>query len=407
MLFYEMKKIFSRTGGRIAGLLLLLTLSVTCYFAIIGVRYVDETGKTTTGRLAIQKLREAKKAWEGPLTEEKIRQVIEENARIMRTEEARSKDAVKNDIAYGWRQGFSDIRQLLVYSYCSFREYDYYRPDSLRAADAPSFYENRTKHLKEWLDSEEGDVFSDQEKAFLIRKYDAVKTPFWYAYADGWRQLLEFVPTIQMLTVLILAFLTADIFSEEFRLKTDAVFYTAYHGRGKAAQTKLAAGFLLVTGVYWGMFLLYSGIVLAFLGADGANCPIQCGPGWKSFYNITYLQEYLLTAAGGYVGSLFLSLLVMLVSAVTRSNVVAVTIPFAVIFLPSFLGDIRAEGMGKVLTLLPDQLLQLNRTVNLFSLYDTGAKITGAVPVLFFLYTILALAEVPFLLRSCKRAQVR
>lgn len=69
---------------------------------------------------------------------------------------------------------------------------------------------------------------------------------------------------------------------------------------------------------------LYSGIVLAVLGTGGADCAIQGGfAGWKSFYNITYLQDFLLTIWGGYLGNLFLLFLSMLMSAKTHSKALA------------------------------------------------------------------------------------
>ena len=110
---------------------------------------MNETGETEHGIAAAEKLRERKKEWTGLLTEEKIRQVIEANTAINQTEESRSADIRKNNIAYGWKQCFSDIRILLVYSYGEFRDYDYYLPDSLVPEDAPLFYMNRTKHLKD------------------------------------------------------------------------------------------------------------------------------------------------------------------------------------------------------------------------------------------------------------------
>jgi len=82
-------------------------------------------------------------------------------------------------------------------------------------------------------------------------------------------------------------------------------------GWDRAAQAKLKAGFCLVTGIYFAAFLLYSGIVLAYLGADGFNLAVQADhSGWKCFYHITVWQKYLLIAAGGYIGCLFLSFFV-------------------------------------------------------------------------------------------------
>lgn len=75
----------------------------------------------------------------------------------------------------------------------------------------------------------------------------------------------------------------------------------------------------------------YSLVVLGCLGSQGGNVMIQTGFWhWKSFYNITYMQLYLLTVVAGYIGTVFCLFLSMLVSAKTHTAVVAVTIPFAV-----------------------------------------------------------------------------
>ena len=179
MVYYEMKKIFSKTSGRIAVICLIGLLIVVCGFAVSGVSYMNAQGEKENGVAAVRKLREVKKEWSGPLTEEKIGEVIAANLAVNNTEEYRSRDIRKSDIAFGWKQGFSDIRMLLVYAYGAFRDYDYYRPDSLVPEDAEAFYANRTAHLKEWLDTEAKDQFSEEEKAFLVEKYQEFKAR-WY-----------------------------------------------------------------------------------------------------------------------------------------------------------------------------------------------------------------------------------
>lgn len=94
------------------------------------------------------------------------------------------------------------------------------------------------------------------------------------------------------------------IFSSEFQLKADAVFFSAKLGRNKAVKCKVYAGFCVVTGLYRGLMLLYTAIVLGLLGMDGANCMIQTeSGGFKSLYALTFWQEYLLTFFGGYLGT--------------------------------------------------------------------------------------------------------
>ncbi len=242
----------------------------------------------------------------------------------------------------------------------------------------------------------------------MIEQYEALETPLLYDYMEGWLQLFLYAPTLLMITVLLLGFLCANLFSVEFQTKADAVFFSSRYGRSKASAAKLKAGFLLVTSVYWTMVGAYTAVVLGLLGADGANCPIQASTeGWKSFYQMTNLQEYVLIVLGGYIGTLFMLFAVMFVSAKTRSAAVAVTVPFVLIFLPSFFGGGGNSFLAKMIGLLPDQLLQMNLTVRLFTLYDIGGRLLGAAQLLPVIYLLLTAVLVPVLYRVYRKSQVR
>lgn len=162
----------------------------------------------------------------------------------------------------------------------------------------------------------------------------------------------------------------------------------------------------MITVVYWTMILLYSGIVLAVLGTGGAGCAIQNGlAGWKSFYNITYLQEYLLTVLGGYLGNLFILFLSMLASAKTHAKALGVTIPFILLFIPSFLSGISV--LSEVLGLLPDQLLQVCTAINTFNLYQIGTRIVGSVPIIFVIYFVLFWILLPVLYQVYRKTKIK
>ena len=182
MMRYEVKKVFSRTSSKIAVLVLFLVMDITCFFAL-DVSYVDEEGNTQRGLDAVSKLKAAQKEWAGELDEKKISQVIAENRRIRNSPEALAQDITQNEIAYSRGQGIKEIRELLNCAYAKgFREYDYYRADSLTEEMAADFYKNRTALLKEWLEGEAKDQFSDKEKQYLIERYESLKTPFYYDY---------------------------------------------------------------------------------------------------------------------------------------------------------------------------------------------------------------------------------
>ncbi len=401
MLYYEWKKIWVKPGTKIAMLLLAVTLAVVCWSAISEMYWVNESGEHESGLEAISKRKAAKKEWAGVLTEEVIAKVIAENARINETKEGRSMDVQESNIAYGWKQGFEDIRYMLIYSFCKFQESDYYKPDSLVPMDASAFYENRVFHLREWLaDKEQEWQLTDDERAFLIERYEALPTPFPYDYADGYKQLFQYSASIVMVMALILGFVVAGIFSGEFSTKADAIFYSSYHGRDKAVAAKLGAGILFVTIVYFVTMFLYTFVIFVVLGADGAGLPIQTNRyGWKSFYLLTNFQEYLLILCGGYIGTLFCLLLTMAVSAKTKSTALAAMVPFIVIFLRSFINAGSSDLVKELVGLLPDRLLDIGNEVGYFDLYQIGGKVVGAINIIFPLYIVLSVILCPLVYR--------
>lgn len=408
MVYYELKKIFGRTSNLIAVGFLLVILVSTCFSAIGSVQYINEAGETKTGIGAIHKLRDAKNEWRGVLSEDKIAAVIAENNRINQTPEYQSDNVTQQQIAYSQKQGFADIRSILVTSFGKFREYDYYMPDSLSPEDSVRFYENRTTALQTWFDTDAKQYYSDKEKEFLLTEYQNLETPFYYESIEGWVKFRDYVPKIIMITVLVVGFLLSGVFPRETQLEADSIFYSAYYGRNRAVHAKLKACFVLASGVYWLMLILFSVVIFGIMGTDGAGCVIQIrDSSWRSFYHLTNFQEYLLTLLGGYVGTLFFSFLTVLVSAKTKSAVFAVLTPFILIFIPSFLSGITNPVIAKTIGLLPNQLLQIPQVTSTFDLYQIGSRIVSSMPILFVLYTVAAAGLYPLIYQIYRKAQVK
>lgn len=406
MVRFELKKMLGKTGGKIA-LLLLAAIVVTCSWLAVNVDYYDEQGNQQPGFAAARKLRSMQKEWSGVLDEEMLREVIAENQRIASHPDYLSQNIQKSNAVYSMRQGIQEIRQLLNFSFAeNFRSYDYYRADSLTPDQAPYFYENRIRLLKEWLDSDDAkDRYTQSEKDFLIQQYESLETPFRVDYVMGWKKVGELSSAVTMLGVIVLGYLLSGLFAGEFQLKSDALFFSSFQGRRKAVAAKVKAGFLLVTIVYWVMWLTYSGFVLAYLGADGGDTPIQstweC---WKSFYNINQWQKYLLMTLGGYVGFLSISAMTMWVSAATKSSILAAMIPWVLIFIPSFVQDIHF--LDDVMALFPDRLLNVNAGVEYFELFELFGKVVGAIPLQFAIYIPATLLLIPIIYQTYRKKQL-
>lgn len=407
MLRYELKKIFGRTGGKIALIVLAIGLAVICYSATLQVSYTDENGDSHTGPTAARDLRDAKNEWAGPIDAEALTRAINENQRIITSADYNSTDIQRQNAAYHDTQGYATIHSLIAQTYGGFNEYDYYRLDTLTPDETGQLYDLRVQNLKEWL-ARPDISFSPAEENFLISQYEAMETPLYYEYNDGWDTLIYYAPTLVMFLLFVIIFLVSGIFPSEHRLKANAIFFSTKLGRGKAVRAKLLSGLVTTTVIYWAAIAVYTIVGLALLGTGGAGGAFQLLK-WKAFYNLTIGQAYALSVLGGYVGTLFLALLAMIVSALTRSQVVAVIVPYVLVLAANFAQSILSswEVLPSILGLLPDQLLQLSVVLDDFNLYTIFGHVTGSVPLLFLLYSALSLALLPLLYRVYRKSQVR
>lgn len=412
MVRYELKKILGSAGGKIALFLYTATVVLACWQSGIGanqeVRWVNEQGDHEYGLAAVKKLQAAQREWEGWLDQEKLNQVVQENQRILATPQAQSDSIQQRNIAYSWKQGFIPIRNLIIYSYATgFRSIDPYIADRITAIDEETFYANRARLLKEWLYDKTDTAYSkysEPEKQYIIQKYEELKTPFYFAYHQGWYQLLENAAVIPEVGILILSFLLAGIFSNEFKWKSDAVYFSSKYGRSKATAAKIKAGFLLVTVLYWGAMGIYSLFTLCYLGFGGGNCVIQWAQ-WRSIYSLNLWQTWVLTVLSGYIGSLFLAFLVMWISVKTKSAVFAVTVPFILIFLPSFLEGI-ADWLDTLLDLMPARLLECYFHLKKISVLTIFGKVYRTFDICILLYTIASLVLAPMMYRDFRHKQI-
>lgn len=414
MVRFELKKVFGTTGGRVALILYAALLVLSCWLSATGmlnleIKWVNEQGEEESGLAAVGKLRSAQREWEGWLDQEKLTAMIRENQRINATPQAKSDSVQQRDIAFYWKQGFKPIRELVNSSYASgFRSYDYYLADGLTAIDEATFYANRVKLLKDWLydESDVGDsTYSEAEKQYLIAQYENLETPFYFAYHEGWYQLLENAGFIPALGILILCFPLAGIFSSEFKWKADAVYFSSRHGRTKATRAKIKAGFLMVTALYWGAMLIYSLFTLCYLGFEGGNCVIQWRL-WKSVYSLTMWQAAALSLVAGYIGNLFLAFLTMWISAKTKTAVFAVTAPFILLLLPSFLQGL-AGWLDKILSFTPYNLLECYQHLGAFDILTIFGRVYRTLDLSIPLYLILSAMLVPAIYYSFRRQRVR
>lgn len=116
-------------------------------------------------------------------------------------------------------------------------------------------------------------------------------------------------------------------------------------------------------------------------------------------------QAWGLALISGYIGNLFLAALTMYISAKSKSTVIAVTTPFVILFVPSFLQGM-ADWLDVVVNMMPVCLLEFYQNMGTFNLITIFDKVYRVLDICVPLYLLLTVILIPILYWEYKRKQI-
>ena len=267
-----------------------------------------------------------------------------------------------------------------------------YQLEDEQARDLYSIYE---KNLQE-MAGKYGET--PEQQLFLAEQYGKTELPFAYESKNSWDTMLMYVETYGMILAIVIGFLAAGIFAEEFRSRADAVFFSARYGRTKAARHKVLAGLLMATIVYWAGMGILSLVSLGVMGISGFSTPYQIDQPY-SIYNMTFGEYYLLAVLCGYIASLLAASVTMLIAAKMRSANVAVCVPFFLFCVMPFIG----RAFSAFLTffkLTPDMLLNVIECAKDPNVFQMGNVVFRQIPCIVLLYFVISIILLPFVYRN-------
>lgn len=386
MLKYELKKLFAKRTSRAVLIFILLAAFLFNLFAIKSVPYFTGDGNPDTSPGAVRSLTREKNKWKGELTPQVLEKAAAENQSLRR----QYGDSIPDDRYAEVLQPAGDILGML----------EQIREDgagSVGPETAKQFYQLRQEKLAARA-KENGETAAQRE--FLEKQYAKAETPFYYEGTDSWEIMTRYAEFYGIILALAVGFLSAGIFSDEFRLQADSIFFASRHGRSRASGNKLRAGLLTATAVYWGGMLVFSIMGFAVMGTSGGGVPVQIK--WaESLYPITFRQEYLLTLFCGYTASLLSAAVTMLISAKRHGSGIAVCAPFILFCVSPFLA--RTLNMDAFTNVIPQRLFYIDNIMGKPVFFQIGDAVIRQIPFVLILYLAVSLVCLPLIYGACHR----
>lgn len=386
MLNYELKKLFTKRLNRAFLLAAALLAIAFSFFAVRSVIYFDENGTMDKSLGAVRLLTEEKNKWSGDLTPKVIAGAVAETQQVDRSYPG----DVPNRVYYEVLQPASDIVEMAGDTIIG---YDKAEDPAAQITEkqAKAFYKIRREKLCQAA-REYGKT--PQQQDYLKAQYEQVDTPFAYEAADPWKIAIRYGSFYGMALVLLIGFLAADLFADEFRQRADSIFFASRYGRTKAARSKIGAGLVMASIVYFAAMLLFSILMFAIMGTSGAGTPIQME--WKdSIYAFTYGEVYGIVLLCGYIASLFSASTTMLLSSQKHAYAVAICVPFLLFCVSPFIA--RAVGAETFSDLIPQQLFYVDYMIREPVTFQIGSTVLGHIPFVMVLYLVVALVFLPLI----------
>ncbi|WP_394866955.1 hypothetical protein [Paraclostridium bifermentans] len=186
----------------------------------------------------------------------------------------------------------------------------------------------------------DGDKSSYEYKEFkyihdLIEKKPIPK--FYFKF--GWNNATEFNMNPLWVAILIIVSI-CTIFSNEYQSNTASIIFSSKNGQGRLTLAKVISGLLFSTII----FLIINGIqvaIMAMHGFDGWDLPLGFLPSYaRTPYIINIGTFYIIGLLVSYTGVVLFSLLVMLVSLISKNDMISFAINVVILLGPSFLAKI-------------------------------------------------------------------
>jgi len=370
----------------------------------------DEKGKKLEGFAAIEYKREMVKKLQGPLTDERVRELVLEFQTMKNnpnnTEPGEEGWQFTEPVYYSYYYPKREVLDMIAHNYDRPWENTYGGNIEGLTGKEESMYEARTNRLREMLLQGSGDwEYSRAEQKFWLEKDGRIKKPFTYGYAEGWKQVLDMMGFFAI-PLLSLFIMTAGIYAGEYESHADHIILTTKYGKSKIIAAKNLAAFL-----FGGLFItvttliMYLGILMCN-GFEGGNLVIQ-NFNVDSPYPFTYFEAIFICTGVNYVLAFAMLAITLFVSARMKNSLPVLAVMLFLFFIALFLQSSMTNGIyNHILYLLPYNVATFTELGSLTS-YRFGGLVLDCICMRYVVYMLLIVLVLPFAGNAFRKHQVQ
>ena len=346
----EHRKLWRKAGTKIS--VFICFLYVVVFGSILSFQWfnfgskVDFTssdfGKNFDGYTAIRDRQEYALSFGGVLSDKSIQQIVGDYQRMESADAKKAWDLTDWMIINDWlRNLWPELQEAGSYQV----GISYFEPEKLT-----DFYGRRQLVLEKYL---ENNNQTGKEKEYLLQIDEKVIRPFYYGWIRGWQTLLSItIDTSAESMALFLAIVLSTLFAGEWHDNTSPLVLTTKNGWEKIAVAKIITGLTFTVELFAIIAICDIASQLFFMGTTGWDMPVQLIK-LTAIAPMNMLQAEIYEWAFTLLGMVGFAGIVMLISSTVKSNVLALLLSLAVVYVPTLIDPYLPCGLQKALSLIP------------------------------------------------------
>ena len=391
----EHRKLWRKAGTKIS--VFICFLYVVVFGSILSFQWfnfgskVDFTssdfGKNFDGYTAIRDRQEYALSFGGVLSDKSIQQIVGDYQRMESADAKKAWDLTDWIIINDWlRNLWPELQEAGSYQV----GISYFEPEKLT-----DFYGRRQLVLEKYL---ENNNQTGKEKEYLLQIDEKVIRPFYYGWIRGWQTLLSItIDTSAESMALFLAIVLSTLFAGEWHDNTSPLVLTTKNGWEKIAFAKIITGLAFTVELFAIIAICDIASQLFFMGTTGWDMPVQLIK-LTAIAPMNMLQAEIYEWAFTLLGMVGFAGIVMLISSAVKSNVLALLLSLAVVYVPTLIDPYLPCGLQKALSLIPlvgsGTDIFRTYTFHIFGKYVWSPYLLITVPVL------IGIVCMPFVVRK-------
>ena len=346
----EHKKLWRRAGTKISVFLCFLYIVVfgsilSCQWFNFGSKVdfkSNDFEKKFDGYIAIRERQEYALSFGGDLTDESMQQIVRDYQRMESVDAKKAWDLTDWIIINDWLTSlWSELQEAGSHQV----SISYFEPEKLT-----DFYGRRQMTLEKYL---ENNNQTGKEKEYLLQIDEKVMKPFHYGWIRGWQTLLSItIDTSAESMALFLAIVLSVLFAGEWHDNTSSLVLTTKNSWKRIVVAKIITGLVFTVELFAMIAICDVVSQLFFMGTTGWDMPVQLIK-LIAIAPMNMLQAEIYEWAFTLLGMIGFAGIVMLISSVAKSNVLALILSLAVVYAPTVIDSYLPFGLQKALSLIP------------------------------------------------------